>query len=75
MIGEMRTMDGTGDTKVTWDTEKPAEVEAARETFYSLKKQGYAGYRVTRGGEKDEILHEFDPHAGLLIMAPPMVGG
>lgn len=74
-MGEIAVMDGTGDSKITWDTEKAVEVETARAQFDALKKKGYAAYRVGRGGEPGEIMNHFDPHAGKMIMSPAMAGG
>lgn len=76
MVGELRVLDHTGDTKVIWDTEQDAEVEVARKTFNDLKKKGYMAYRVEgKKGEKGEVIREFDPNAGMLIMSPQMRGG
>jgi hypothetical protein len=73
--GEIAVMDGTGDTKITWDTEKAVEVDNARAQFEALKKKGYAAYRAGRNGEPGEVMNHFDPHAGAMIMAPALVGG
>ncbi len=75
MEHELAVMDRTGDTKTMWDPNKPDEVEVAEETFKRLKKKGYAIYRVTAKGDKDTIMHTFDPKAEKLIAVPPIVGG
>lgn len=75
MRGEMRVMDATGDTKVCWSSGNPDEVESAKDTFKKLKAKGYLAYKVQGDGNKGEVITEFDPMAGLLIMAPPMAGG
>lgn len=72
---EMRVMDTTGDTKVIWDSGKADEVSAAKKTFDDLKKKGYMAYSVKKGGDKGELLHDFDPDAEKIILAPRMVGG
>lgn len=74
-MNELRVIDPTGDTKTIWDPSRPDEVENARETFRKLKAKGYIAYRVDQGGNKAEIMAEFDPQAGKVIMAPPVVGG
>jgi hypothetical protein len=75
-VGEMAVMDRTGDTKVIWDRNNEAEVEAARATFDSLRKKGYMAYSVKgKNGDKGEVIREFDPAAERLILAPPLVGG
>lgn len=72
----MEVLDHTGDSKHQWDPTVPAEVEAARTQFNSLKAKGYDAFRVTsRDGSKGEIMREFDPACGQMIMAPRMVGG
>jgi len=64
-----------GDTKIVWDSDKPDEVGAARDTFNKLKKKGYLAFSVRDKGHKGDQINEFDPDAEKLIMAPPMAGG
>lgn len=72
----MSVMDRSGDTKVIWDPARQEEVDAAKKTFDRLvKKSRYMAYRVDKGGDKGEVIREFDPSAEKLILAPPMVGG
>jgi hypothetical protein len=71
----MAIMSMQGDTKVIWDPQKPDEIEVAKETFNKLKKKGYAAFSVSDDGSKGEQIREFDPKAGRIIMAAPMVGG
>jgi hypothetical protein len=72
---ELCVLDRTGDTRTIFDPDNPDEVEAARETFHKLKKKGYIAYSVKKDGEKGEVLTEFDPRAGKIILAPPLRGG
>lgn len=74
-MSEMRVMGLEGDTKIIWDAEKRAEVEAAEEAFKKLKKKGYLAYSVKRDGEKGQVITEFDPSAEKIILAPPIAGG
>lgn len=74
-MGEMRLLDQTGDSKVIWDKNNQDEVDAAQETFKRLKKKGYTAYSVKKDGDKNEIIHDFDPAAEKLIMVPRVVGG
>lgn len=74
-MSELRIMDGSGDTKIIWDSDQPEEVKVARETFKKLRKKGYNAYSVRRLGEKGEVVTEFDPDAEKIILAPPMSGG
>jgi long-subunit fatty acid transport protein len=48
----MATMNSSGDLKTMWNSEKPAEVDAARAQFQSMKARGYMAYRVNRKGDK-----------------------
>lgn len=76
MTREMAIIDGTGDTKLIWDSDKQDEVANARRTFNELKAKKYVAFQVTgREGEKGERMTEFDPEAERMIMVPPMVGG
>lgn len=59
---EMAILDHTGDTKIIWDSDKPEEVDHARETFNRFKKKGYLAYSVDKKGEKGTVLREFDPN-------------
>ena len=72
---ELAILDHTGDTKIIWDSEKPAEVDHARETFNAMKKKGYIAYKVNKKGDQGEVMREFDPDAEKMIMAPQTVGG
>jgi hypothetical protein len=74
-MGELRLMNKRGDTRVMWDPYRQDEVAAARKQFDELKKKGYLAYAVKKKGEAGEQIREFDPHAGKIIMAPPMAGG
>jgi hypothetical protein len=72
---ELCVMDGTGDTKHIWDPTKEDEVVVMKDLFKSLKKKGYAFFRVIKGGDKGEHMRDFDPTAEKMIAVPPMVGG
>lgn len=74
-VGEMSTLDSSGDTKSTWDSDNPAEVAAAKATFDELTKKGYSAFRVNKKGDQGELMREFDPNAEAVIMVPRMVGG
>lgn len=72
---EIAVMDRTGDTKTIWDPRNDDEVEMARTTFDTLKRKGYLIYRVGKDGEKDAVMHKFDPKAEKMIAVPGIVGG
>lgn len=75
MSNVLAIMGKEGDTKIIFDPSQPAEVENARRSFNELKAKGYIAYSVKAGGDKGEIMREFDPKCEKIIMAPPMVGG
>lgn len=74
-MGELATMNSTGDTKLYWSVGAPAEVEAARETFNKLRGKGYLAFRMQPGGTQGAQITEFDPGAEQIILAPAMRGG
>ncbi len=61
-----------GDVQLTWDKDKPDEVEKARKMFNALRRDGYQAF----GGPKlDRILRSFDPNVSRIALLPPIVGG
>lgn len=72
---ELLTLDHTGHSRHIWDPNIPAEVDAAKEHFKSLKSKGYIAYRVKGDGEAGEVMTKFEPDAGKVILSPPMAGG
>ena len=58
-MGEMFSMDKTGDTKTIWDPENEDEVKAAKKSFNHLKKKGYSGFHVKTAGRKGERMEDF----------------
>lgn len=74
-MGTMCVMDRTGDSKSIWDPNNRDEVDQARKTFNDLKAKGYTAYHVRDDGKKAEIMRDFDPHAGKVILSPAMAGG
>ncbi len=74
-MGELATMDRTGDLKSFWDRTKPEEVAQARRTFDDMRAKGYLAFRLIGDGTKGEQIREFDPTAEKIIMSPAMQGG
>lgn len=72
---EMSILDETGDTKIVWDEDTPAEVESARNSFDTMKRKGYVAYRVNKKGDQGEVMDRFDPSAEKMILSPQMKGG
>jgi hypothetical protein len=72
---EMHILDQTGHTTTEWNTQVPAEVEMAKETFDKLRSKGYQAFGVNSEGEQGRRMDTFDPMAGKMIMAPRLQGG
>jgi len=74
----MHVLDHSGDTTITWNPDREAEVSAAREMFARLRGNRYLAYRrdpEAAGGGRGETIHEFDPQAREIVMVPQTVGG
>lgn len=73
--GVLIELNGTGDSRFMWSRSTPAEVDAARAQFDSLRAKGYLAYTVRGDGGKGEVIREFDPSLERIIMTPPLAGG
>jgi hypothetical protein len=72
----MVVLDQSGDSRHTWDRNNAVEVEEARAMFDRMtKERKYQAWSVTRKGDKDQRITEFDPTAEKVIFAPALVGG
>ena len=64
-----------GDIRMKWNPDSPWEVAEARRKFDELKKQKkYMAHKVVPGGQ-NQIMHEFDPSARMIVFSPIPVGG
>jgi hypothetical protein len=70
----LRILDHTGDSTITWNPSNEDEVAIARSAFAAAKRNGYLAYTDVDGGQ-GEVLKDFDPQAGAIIMAPALAGG
>lgn len=73
--GVLVVLDKTGDTKHIWNRNNPEEVAVIRDLFNRMKEKGYQAWSVTRKGDKDRRITEFDPQAEKIIFSPALVGG
>lgn len=73
--GVMVILDRSGDTKHMWDRSSEVEVEEARSLFDRMKAKGMQAWSVTRKGDKDRRITEFDPTAEKIIFTPALQGG
>lgn len=80
----MRILDPLhGDEHVTWDPADEESVKSARKRFNALVKGKHGGegahlhtaYSVERQPRRGVEISDFDPNAGEILIAPPMVGG
>jgi hypothetical protein len=74
-MSELRILNGSGDTKIIWNSDKQAEVDVAERTFDELKKKGYSAFSVKKNGDKDKLITKFEADAEKIILIPPMSGG
>jgi hypothetical protein len=74
-MGELRELGPQGDSRLMWDADKEAEVEAAKDTFDKLREKGYFAYKVKKKGGRGKVITKFDPQAEKIILALPMRGG
>ena len=73
--GVLCLLDESGDSRMQWDKNDPAQVAKAEARFKELKAKGYMGYSVNKKGDMGEVLAAFDPSAERIIMHSPLVGG
>lgn len=74
-MGGFAIMGLEGDTKSIWNPRDADEVEVAKAQFKDLTAKGFSAFRVGEDGKKGTRMTEFDPEAGKVIMARPIVGG
>ena len=69
--------DVTGDTRIMWDPRDADEVKVAKEAFDKAKKKGMLAYAVDEksGNKSGEVIREFDPARGKIIMTKQLAGG
>jgi hypothetical protein len=68
--------DASGDTRLMWDPRNTEELAAARAAFNNAKSNGMLAYGVKKSGKSDgEVIRNFDPQLGKIIMVRPLQGG
>jgi hypothetical protein len=69
--------DASGDTRIMWDPANTDEVDTAKAAFDEGKRKGMLAYAVDpdSGGRTGEVIREFDPNKGKVIMVRQTVGG
>jgi hypothetical protein len=72
----MVVLDRTGDSRHIWDRNNADEVSEARALFTRMtQEKKFQAWSVTRKGDKDQRITEFDPAAEKIIFSPALVGG
>lgn len=74
-MGEMSVLNRSGDSRFSWDSDKPKEVEAAKAAFDAHKKRGLAAFSVRGDWRQGAKLEAFDAEAERIIFVPPIAGG
>jgi hypothetical protein len=75
MKGQMRILNSSGDSTVTWSPEVAEEVKSASDIFEELVQQHYTAYAFKVSAQPGEVITRFEPGAQKIIMAPRMAGG
>lgn len=76
-VHELIITDATGDSRHMWDPGNPDEVATARAAFKQGKKNRMLAYAVDpeTGGRTGEVITEFDPELGKIVMVRQTRGG
>lgn len=67
----------SGDTRLMWDPENRREVATARAAFNQAKAEGMLAYGVKKNGDAKtgEVIREFNPELGKIVMVRQLQGG
>jgi hypothetical protein len=71
----IRVLGRTGDTEVEWNPETGQGVQSAKHVFEERTRRGYLAFVEGPNGEGSNLIRNFDPKAGSIILAPRLVGG
>lgn len=75
-LHSLHITDATGDTRIMWDPRSTDDVKIAKKAFNTAKGKGMLAYSVGTDGESTgEVIREFDPKYGKIIMTGQLVGG
>jgi hypothetical protein len=69
--------DATGDTRLMWDPANRDEVATARAAFNAAKGKGMLAYGVKKNGDAKtgDVIRDFDPEMGKIVMVRQLQGG
>jgi hypothetical protein len=72
----MKVLGRTGDSEVNWNPETGEGVQAAKRVFEEkTRRYGYLAFVEGPNGEGTNLIRNFDPKAGSIILTPRLVGG
>lgn len=76
-MGQMRILDHSGDTTVTWALDDPASIAQAEAVFARLLRERKIPFARPAGAPADdaERITAFDPHAEEIVWIRPVAGG
>ena len=76
-MGQMRILDGTGDTVLEWRAEDTESVADAAELFLALRSEGKLAFARPAGAPADAstLIRSFDESAEEIIWVRPITGG
>lgn len=63
----MRIFDKTGDRRLIWNWNDPAQIKEAMTLFKEYSAKGWKGYAVGRDGKKGQRVYGFDPSTHEII--------
>ncbi len=62
-----------GDKRIVWNSRSIAEINDAKKMFNDLISNGFLPYRIKDGKPSKEVMREFDPHSGEVMMIEDVV--
>ena len=74
-MGELNIMDGSGHVSCKWDPSNNESITLARETYDQCIKKGARAFLLNDDGGEGEMIEDFDPSAGTILLVPPLRGG
>lgn len=79
-MGQMKIMDRSGDTTLTWDPAVKESTDVVRAKFDAMIRSGFMAYQTdtaVAGTQRQAgtVTRKFDPLAEEIVIAAPLMGG
>ena len=74
-MSTMYVVSKRGDTELRWDPSDAKAVAKARAAFAGYRKDKYLAFAGPDPTGAHEIVDEFDPSAGEIVLTRPLIGG